>query len=390
MNRFVAGLLLLTVAPEVPSLSLSHLHAADLQAVTSTSTQTVPVISPEVHPDERVTFRLMAPSAAEVRVQGDFGKTRRFETASMTKDDAGVWSVTVGPVVPSVVRYTFLVDGVVVVDQRNSSVISGAGGVQNVVVIPRPADVAALRPVPHGDVRVVSYSSSSLRTNRRMHVYTPPGYDRSAASFPILYLFPGAGGDDAQWHGIGRAGLILDNLQAAGRARPMVVVMPDPRIPGQPVDNLPVDASQDLFTRDLLEDVLPYVQKNLRVRTGPEATAIAGLSTGGAKALLIALSHLDTFSQVGLFSSGWFPDDLAEVEKRHRAVLDDPATKKRLKVLWIGVGTGDLSAAYPNTSHLLRMFQRHGLAYEYHETDGDHTWINWRAYLSEFAPLLFK
>jgi enterochelin esterase family protein len=343
-----------------------------------------------VHPDERITFRLLAPQASEVRVQGDFGTTRRFETVRMTKDDAGVWSATVGPVAPSVVRYTFLVDGVVVVDQRNSSVLASGSGVQNVVVIPRPDDVAALRPVPHGDVRVVSYSSSSLRINRRMHVYTPPGYDRSPASFPVLYLLPGAGGDDAQWHGIGRAGFILDNLQAAGRARPMVVVMPDPRIPSQPTDNLPVEASQDLFTRDLLEDVLPYVQKNLRVRTGSEATAIAGLSTGGAKALLIALSHLDTFSQVGLFSSGWFPNDLEDVEKRHRSVLDDPATKRRLRILWIGVGTGDLSAAYPNTPYLLQMFRRHGLTYDYHETDGDHTWINWRAYLNEFAPLLFK
>jgi enterochelin esterase family protein len=390
MNRFVAGLFVLTVALDPSGLSDRHLFAAALQGAISNPAQAGPVASPEVHQDERITFRLVAPQASEVRVQGDFGKTRRFETASMTKDDAGVWSVTVGPVVPSVVRYTFLVDGVVVVDQRNSSVLSGNGGVQNVVVIPRRADVAALRPVPHGDVRVASYSSSSLRINRRMHVYTPPGYDRSPASFPVLYLLPGAGGDDAQWHGVGRAGFILDNLQAAGRARPMVVVMPDPRIPGQPTDNLPVEASQDLFTRDLLEDVLPYVQKNLRVRAGREATAIAGLSTGGAKALLIALSHLDKFSQIGLFSSGWFPNDLAEVEKRHRSVLDDPATRKRLKVLWIGVGTGDVSAAYPNTPHLLRMFQRYGLAYDYHETDGDHTWINWRAYLSEFAPLLFK
>ena len=390
MNRFVAGLFVLTVASEPSGLSDGHLHAADPQAATSTPAQTAPVVSPEVHPDERVTFRLLAPQASEVRVQGDFGKTRRFETVPMTKDDAGVWSATVGPVVPSVVRYTFVVDGVVVVDQRNSSVLASGSGVQNVVVIPRPNDVAALRPIPHGDVRVVSYSSSSLRINRRMQVYTPPGYDRSPASFPVLYLLPGAGGDDAQWQGIGRASFILDNLLSAGRARPMVVVMPDPRVPGQPVDNLPVEASQDLFTRDFLEDVLPYVHKNFRVRTGPEANAIAGLSTGGAKALLIALRHLDTFSQVGLFSSGWFPNDLAEVEKRHRSVLDDPATKKRLRILWIGVGTGDSSAAYPNTPYLLQMFQRHGLTYDYHETDGDHTWINWRAYLSEFAPLLFK
>jgi enterochelin esterase family protein len=223
-----------------------------------------------------------------------------------------------------------------------------------------------------------------------VHVYTPPGYDRGRDSLPVLYLLPGAGGDDVQWSELGRAGVILDNLIAAGRARPMIAVMPDPRVPGQPNEILPTAPSEDRFTEDFLKDLLPFVVSTFRVRSGPDATALAGLSIGGAKAFLIGFNNLDKFSQLGLFSSGWFPQDLAKVEEKQRGLLNDSALHKRLKLLWIGVGSEDSSAAFPNTPHLLAMLKRHGIKYMYRETGGDHTWINWRRYFNEFAPLLFR
>jgi enterochelin esterase-like enzyme len=347
--------------------------------------------SPEIHPDGRVTFRLAAPQAREVSVRGDWGITRRFESASLTRDDSGIWSCTIGPSLPIVVRYSFVVDGLVMPDPRNERVLASAGTVQSLVVAPSAAEAfAAENPVPHGTVRAVTYPSSSLGIARRVHVYTPPGYDRGRDSLPVLYLLPGAGGDDVQWSALGRAGEILDNLIAAGRAKPMIAVMPDPRVPGQPNEILPTMPSEDRFTEDFLKALVPFVMSTFRVRAGPDATALAGLSTGGAKALLIGLNNIDTFSQLGLFSSGWFPEDLAKVEDKQRRLLDDPALRKRLKLLWIGVGREDSSAAFPNTPHLLAMLTRHGITYQYRETDGDHTWINWRRYFNEFAPLLFR
>jgi enterochelin esterase-like enzyme len=351
----------------------------------------IPTASPDISPDGRVTLRLSAPSAREVSVRGDWGTSRRFETAMLTRDESGVWSTTIGPSLPIVVRYSFIVDGVTMPDPRNERVLASAGTVQSLIVVPSAVeDFAAEKAVPHGSVRALTYASTSLGIVRRMHVYTPPGYDRGRESLPVLYLLPGGGGDDVQWSTLGRAGFIIDNLIAAGRARPMIAVMPDPRVPGQPNEILPVTPSQDRFTADFLTDVMPFVTNTFRVRGGAEMTAIAGLSTGGAKAFLIGLNHLDRFSHIGMFSSGWFPQDLLKVEEEQRRLLDDPSLPKRLKLLWLGVGTEDSSAAFPNTPHLLAMLQRHRINHIYRETDGDHTWINWRRYFNEFAPLLFR
>jgi enterochelin esterase-like enzyme len=351
----------------------------------------IPTTSPDIGADGRVTLRLLAPSAKEVTVRGDWGTSRRFETATLKRDAAGVWSTTIGPSLPIVVRYSFIVDGVAMPDPRNERVLASAGTVQSLLVVPSATeDFAAEKPVPHGTVRAVTYQSTSLGLARRLHVYTPPGYDRGRASLPVLYLLPGAGGDDVQWSALGRAGFILDSLLASGRARPMIVVMPDPRVPGQPAEILPVTPSQDRFTADFITDVMPLVTNTFRVRGGAEMAAIAGLSTGGAKAFLIGLNHLDRFSQIGMFSAGWFPQDVMKVEEEQRRLLDDPSLPKRLKLLWLGVGTEDSSAAFPNTPYVLAMLRRHGIKHIYRETDGDHSWINWRRYLNEFVPLLFR
>src|SRR5215216_3803703 len=251
------------------------------------------IVSPEIHPDGRVTFRLLAPKATEVVVQGEWTPSRTPDRRGMTRDREGIWSVTVGPLVPSPYRYVFVIDDVPVVDPRNVSTAGGAASVQSLFVIPGvAADLSGETPVPHGAIRLVWYPSP-LGGSRRMHVYTPPGYDRSGVSYPVLYLLHGASGSDDLWSTIGRAGFILDNLIAAGRARPMVVVMPDAHIPGAPSDVLPLSAADDQYARDFFGGVMPYVEGQLRVLVEPRARALAGLSMGGAQSLLILLSAPD-------------------------------------------------------------------------------------------------
>jgi len=350
---------------------------------------TAVVESPEVLSERRVTFRLLAPKATVVMVQGEWGRSRVPERVPMMPNNRGVWSVTVGPLPPAPYRYTFVVDGVVVVDPRNPSTVPGGASVQSMVVVPGPAsDLSSEMPVAHGAVRAVWYQSA-FGTTRRMHVYTPPGYDKSGESYPVLYLVHGANGSDAQWSTIGRAGFILDNLLAAGRAKPMIVVMPDAHVPGAPTDRLPLSADDDKFAGDFQRAIVPYVEKELRVRKDARFRAIAGLSMGGAQTLLIVLNQPRAFGYVGLFSAGWWPDDLATVERRHRAVLDDATALAQMKLVWIGVGTDD-RPAFPNTQELRSMLRRHGIEHTYRETDGDHTWINWRRYFNEFASLLFR
>lgn len=347
-----------------------------------------PVVSPEVHADGRVTFRLLAPKAMAVMVQGEFSVSRVPERVPMVSAGGGVWSVTVGPLAAAPYRYTFLVDGVTVVDPRNPATVPGSASIQSMLVVPgAAADLSSETSVAHGAVRAVWYQSA-LGTTRRMHVYTPPGYDKSGESYPVLYLLHGASGNDAQWATIGRAGFILDNLLAAGRARPMVVVMPDAHMPGAPTDRLPLAAEDDKFALDFQHAIVPYVEQQLRVRKDARSRGIAGLSMGGAQTLLIVLNRPRFFGYVGLFSAGWWLEDLATVERRHRAVLNDPAAFAQVK-LWIGVGTDD-RPAFPNTQLLRSMLGKHGIEHTYRETGGDHTWINWRRYFNEFASLLFR
>jgi enterochelin esterase-like enzyme len=348
------------------------------------------VVSPEVLADGRVTFRIYAPSATEVSVRGEFAEFGR-PPVPLTRADNGVWSATVGPVEPNAYRYRFTVNGALVVDPRNVQVSQDNTGVQSVVFVPGPAaDFMASHAVPHGAVREVTYRSSSLGFDRRMHIYTPPGYDLGRDRYPVLYLLHGGGGSDDEWSTVGRAGFILDNLIAAGKARPMVVVMPAGHVPGvEGAQAMTASPANDKFTADLMNDVLPYVERNLRVLTEPASRAIAGLSMGGVQTLNIGMSNLDKFSQVGAFSTGWFPPVLAEFEKNMGAVLDSPATKGRLKVFFVAVGRDD-QLAFQNTKNTLAMFDRHGIKYTYRESDGGHTWINWRRYLNEFAPMLFK
>lgn len=227
--------------------------------------------SPEVSADRRVTFRLLAPKATEVSVSGEFMKG----SMNLTKDEKGLWRLTVGPIDPEIYHYNFTIDGVKTIDPRNPVVKTGSTPSTIASVLEVPAGAPALydeQAVPHGEIRTHWYPSKATGTIRRLTVYTPPNYDQSRDRYPVLYLFHGANADETAWARLGRVNLILDNLLAAGKIKPFLVVMPFGYgvPPGTPGD------SNAFFSRDLLEDVIPYVQQHYRAETARERRAIAG------------------------------------------------------------------------------------------------------------------
>ena len=282
-----------------------------------------PVVSPEVTADRMVVFRLNAPQAQSVRVSWRrharavwWRPRRRGGTPSpgqMTKGENGVWSVTVGPVDPGAYRYNFNVDGVTVIDPRNSSISESNTNVWSLVNVPG-SDVFDTKQVPHGAVAAVTYYSTALSKFRRMHVYTPPGYEAGGSQkYPIFYLLHGAGDCDEAWTSVGRAGFIFDNLIAAKKMKPMVVVMPaghtnttpaPPPAPGAAAPAASTAPPLDDFARDFLTDLMPYAEKNYRVMTDRANRAIAGLSMGGSQTMNVAFHRLEQFAYIGVFSSG--------------------------------------------------------------------------------------
>ena len=261
------------------------------------------VRSPEVHADRRVTFRLRAPKATEVAVSGEFivGAVQQ----KMQKDAQGVWSVTLGPFEPENYEYDFFVDGVQILDPRNPYVKynRGPAAISSLVDIrgtaPRFFDVA---PVPHGTVEIRQYESKVTSSTHRIHVYTPPGYDKMSR-LPVLYLLHGADGEESVWTAFGKVNVILDNLLAAKKIQPMVVVMPNGYAYGWD-SGIAADKQQADFEKLLLGDLIPWVQANYRVATDRKQRALAGLSRGGGQTLGIGMRHLDTFSRIGVFSAG--------------------------------------------------------------------------------------
>ncbi len=369
------------------------------------------VISPEVQPDRKITFRLLAPKAESVRLTGSdipgMGPGKE-----LAKDDKGIWEVTIGPVEPGTYRYTFNLSGVPVIDPRNPSVSESNGNVWSLVNVPG-SEFQDTKNVPRGAVGEVTYYSTALGKFRRMHVYTPPGYESGKGKFPVFYLLHGAGDCDDSWSSVGRAGFIVDNLIAAGKARPMVIVMPaghtrqNMRFTPPPATGTP---PPDEFVQDFVTDIMPYVEKHYRVLTNRNSRAIAGLSMGGNHTLNIALPHLEKFAYIGVYSSGLLsafmrapqpgsprpaPDAVPPVTpmgeawiKQHQAKLDDANLKKGLKLLWFATGKEDFLLGM--TKGTLDLLKKHGFNPVYRETPGGHTWINWRNYLTEFAPQLFR
>lgn len=341
--------------------------------------------------DKRAVISLYAPKATEVVVSGDFQK--QYKPLSLTKNDQGVWSVVTDPLKPDYYTYTLTVDGVRTMDPKNPIIKQGISSLENVMTVPGPETAFEDNTtVPHGEVREVWYQSKSLGMMRRMHVYTPPGYEKGATKYPVFYLLHGAGDDDSGWNSIGRAGFILDNLLAANKAKPMIVVMPNGSMPMNltPGSNMN-QAMSDMRTRfsnELLNDVMPTVEKTYRTLTNRENRAIAGLSMGGFQTLDVTLSHPELFNYVGVFSSGFFGNTIDEADTKYAKALQDPSFNKSKKVFWIEIGKDDF--VMDANKKTIALLDKHKIKYQYKETDGGHTWVNWRQYLHEYAPLLFQ
>jgi enterochelin esterase family protein len=374
--------------------------AAIAAGVTTTSTAQEPgarptgsaVTSPEVAPDRRVTFRLRAPEAKAVSVSGDFGSD-----AAMRKGEDGVWSVTVGPLDPEMYVYFFTVDGVRLTDPNNPQVKIGyvTTTTTSLLTVPGAAPVFYdVQNVPHGEIRTLLYASRSNGVTRELTVYVPPGYDQARnRRYPVLYLLHGFANDHQSWHRYGRANDILDNLLAQQKISPFLVVMPlgygGARVNGDGTGVPPegdVRGDVSLYERDLLEDVVPMIDRTYRTIADRKHRAIVGFSMGGGQAGRIGLRHLETFSQVGIMSAGMAggPD----VEPLATLAKDPAKTNKLIDLLWIACGKED--AALKGATTLHQALEQAHVEHTFLETEGAHHWRVWRRYLRDLSPLLFK
>lgn len=384
MNRLVISIITILLAFSYSSVTLAQFSPSPEPRF----------ISPEISADSTVIFRIYAPNARTVKLSGT-DIPDNVQGVEMQKGDQGVWSVTLGPLPYGAYRYNFNVDGVSVIDPRSPAVSESNTNVWSMFYI-SGADFMDTKNIPHGAVASVTYFSSSLNRFRRMHVYTPPGYESGRGRYPIFYLLHGAFDCDDSWPTVGRAGFILDNLIADGKAKPMVVVMPAGHTgPFRMGDPLP---AVDAFVKDFVTDIKPYAEKHYRVYTNRKNRAIAGLSMGGGHSLNIGIPHLDEFAYIGVFSSGIFgitgpgpgasDNEGQSWEQEHLQILDNARLKRGLKVFWFATGKDDF--LLDTTRATVAMFRKHNFKVDFHESNGAHTWLNWREYLREFAPLLFQ
>ena len=347
-----------------------------------------PVQSPELTSGGDVILRLRAPEAESVRLTsgGDIPGLNPGVGADLSKDAEGIWTITLESLRPGAFRYNFNVDGVSTLDPSNPLTSESRGNSWSLYHVPGHAFMDTQR-IVHGAVSEVTYWSETFGQHRRMHVYTPPGYEIDRGRYPVFYLLHGAGDSDDSWSTVGRAGFIVDNLIAAGDAVPMIVVMPDGHPPEQ--GGGPGGMQIAEFAVEFAADIKPYIESHYRVRDGREDTAIAGLSMGGAHTLEISMNDLADYGYIGVYSSGVFgiTDSDDWVEER-AAVLNDASLRDGLEYFWFAIGDEDflLDTAVASVD----MFRDHGFDVVYHESGGGHTWMNWREYLNDFSQVIFK
>jgi enterochelin esterase-like enzyme len=376
-----------------------------------------PLKSPEIHPDRSVTFRLSAPKAADVTLNGSWDNGTDLK---MTKGDDGVWSTTIGPLAPQLWGYWFMVDGVKALDPNNGETQRDGARYDNLLMISGPeSEWWDFKDVPHGTVQAVWYPSPTLKqASRRMMVYTPPGYETGTTKYPVLYLLHGGGGDEEAWLTMGRANIIIDNLIAAGKAQPMIVVMPNGNATQTVSQGLgfgptparqsvtapappPVQASQAAagaapggrrggapqpyagsYPESLVKDVIPFVEKRFRVLGAKDDRAIAGLSMGGGHTVAATNNNPGTFAYIGVFSAG-----ARTVDETFQKQLD--AVKAGgVKFYWLGAGTTDM--AREGTVNLSELVKKEGIPTSYREIPGRHYWFLWRDFLAHYAQVAFQ
>lgn len=372
---FIAVTTLLSVF--APSASAQFLHQPD---ETGLNGRRAPLnvrsaLYPRLLPDNRMEFKVNAPEANSVVI--DLGKQYQ-----LTKNSDGVWSGITEPLSPGFHYYFLVVDGVRVADPASES-FYGCSMHTSGVEIPYPDGDTRFytADVPHGDIRMKRYYSTTAGDWRRAYIYCPPGYDSSDAEYPVLYLQHGGGEDERGWSTQGLTDIIMDNLIAQGKAVPMIIVMGD----GNSAD----------FEKELFNDIIPMTEKNFRVKTDRENRALAGLSMGGIQTLNIGIPNLDKFAYLGVFSSGWFanPNPFGvkmDTEKYYKILEDNKDSfNNDLKVFWLSMG-GKEDIAYDNCRIMRDRFDKIGINYDYFETPGGHTWPVWRESLYQFAPLIFK
>jgi enterochelin esterase-like enzyme len=353
--------------------------------------------SPEVASDRRVTFRLRAPEAKKVTVSGDFGPD-----VDMTKGSDGTWSVTVGPLPPEMYVYFYIADGVRLTDPNNPQVKIGYVTTTTTSLLTVPGDRPAfydVQDVPHGEIRTLVYMSRSNKVARELTVYVPPGYDQARnRRYPVLYLLHGFANDHQSWHRYGRANDILDNLLAQKAIQPFLIVMPlgygGASVNGDGTGIPPngdVRGEAALYERDLLEDIIPMIDKTFRTVADRKHRAIVGFSMGGGQAGRFGLNHLETFSQIGIMSAGMAGGGAGGGSSSDllAPLAADPAkTNKLIDLLWIACGKED--AALKGAATLHQALEKAGIEHTFLETEGAHHWRVWRRYLRDLAPLLFK
>lgn len=356
-----------------------------------------PLVSPHVEADGRVTFRILAPQAASVVLAGDIaqglnrdpGATTAPTAAAgipMTKGPDGVWTGTsLLPMKPGAWRYHFQVDGISVVDSANLNTSPFQTHIDSLLIV--PGDFSETRNVPHGAVSRVRYTASALNNvSREMYVYTPPGYEKGSQNYPVLYLIHGGGETAGAWSTVGRANDILDNLIAEGKAVPMIIVMPSGWTPqgGQVMTS---DATKDPFNDEMMKDIIPFMESHYRVKADANDRALSGLSMGGIQTLNIGLHNLGSFRYLVVMSSGWTTDQDRDFFFRTEASRI-PTYNQQLKLFWWGWGATDI--ARPNAIMVTDRFKGLGVHVETMETPDGHEWKNWRLYLHEEAPKLFR
>lgn len=366
-----------------------------------------PVVSPEIHGNNTVTFRFKAPKAVRVQLTGDFlpvQKNAKFEApgiVDLKEGQEGVWEYTTPePLKPELYSYSFIVDGLRVNDPANVYLIRDVSTLTNVFIIGGDrADFYKVNPVPHGTVSRVWYDSPALGLERRMTVYTPAGYETGGKRYPVLYLLHGMGGDEEAWISLGRTAQILDNLIAQGKAKPMIVVMPNGNAsqeaaPGEssrgmvpPTMQLP--KTMEGSYEQAFPEIVKFIDKNYRTIKSKSGRAIAGLSMGGFHSLHISKQYPDMFNYVGLFSAAIMPNKevsspiYENMEGKLKVQFD-----KNPALYWIAIGKTDF--LYKANEEYRKLLDKKGYKYTYYESDEGHIWKNWRIYLTEFVPMLFR